>query len=169
MLFDPEPYCNNWHFPWEPPLWSDTGCCKKNTSTGRRSVELRWTFAAIARWHWQRRSRYMPSTMKRSAWPFLSQCRTCNQRKISTGWLSEACLKSSAAPFWLLAYIIAIGRDMGVDQKINLEPIADFIDILLTIELIWFELLDLDLCCSDPSFLSAITIEHGFQTDPNIT
>ena len=64
---------HNCHLTLEPRLWSDTGYCRRSTSTGIRSVHLHWTFAPIAQWHWQRRSRNMPSTKKRSAWPFLSR------------------------------------------------------------------------------------------------
>ena len=71
--------CNDHGFPLEPPLGSDTGCYRRSTSTGRRSVHLRWTFAPIAQWHWRHRSRNMPSTMKRSAWPFLRHCRKWSQ------------------------------------------------------------------------------------------
>ena len=73
----------NWYILWhnchgltlEPPLWFDTGYYRRSTSIGRRSVHLHWTFAPIAQWHWQRHSRNMPSTMKRSVWPFLRHCR----------------------------------------------------------------------------------------------
>ena len=94
----------------EPLLWSDTGCCKRSTSTERRSVDLRWTFAAIAQWHSRRCSRNMPSTMKQSAWPFLSQCRQWLQiwAKQSQSWLkvslksyvpfASLCLMSSSYP-----------------------------------------------------------------------
>ena len=62
-------------FPLEPPLGSDTGYYRRSTSIGRRSVHLHWTFAPIAQWHWRHHSRNMPSTMKRSVWPFLRHCR----------------------------------------------------------------------------------------------
>ena len=55
--------------------WIRYWLLQKKTSTERRSADLRWTFAAIAQWHSRRCSRNMPSTMKQSAWPFLSQCR----------------------------------------------------------------------------------------------
>ena len=42
-------------------------------------MHLHWTFAPIAQWHWRHRSRNMPSTMKRSAWPFLRHCRKWSQ------------------------------------------------------------------------------------------
>lgn len=59
-----------------PLLWCDTGCCRKNTSTGKRWVDLHRTSAAIVQWSWPHRLKNMPSTKRQSALLFLKR-ETC--------------------------------------------------------------------------------------------